>query len=89
MRTSQSFDHLYVNVVRKSEGLRVYNQRFQESDCIRLDWRLVLVHQATPRLPKINLGSFMRLLILSSVLWISALIRKASALIRPDGDPLG
>ena len=55
------------------------NQRFQESDCIRLDWRLVLVHQASPRLPKINLGSFMRLLILSSVLSISALIRKASA----------
>ena len=55
------------------------NQRFQESDCIRPDWRLVLVHQATPRLPKINLGSFMRLLILSSVLSISALIRKASA----------
>ena len=41
------------------------------------DWRLVLVHQATPKLPKITLeGSIMRLLILSSVLSI----RKASAL---------
>ena len=40
------------------------------------DWRLVLVHQATPKLPKITLeGSIMRLLILSSVLSI----RKASA----------
>ena len=30
-------------------------------------WRLVLVHQATPKLPKITLeGSVMRLLILSS-----------------------
>ena len=36
------------------------------------DWRLVLVHQATPKLPKITLeGSIMRLLILSSVLSIS------------------
>ena len=56
------------------------NQRFQESDCLRPDWRLVLVHQATPKLPKITLEGFiMRLLILSSVLSISALIRKASA----------
>ena len=40
------------------------------------DWRLVLVHQATPKLPKITLeGSIMRLLILSSVLSI----KKASA----------
>ena len=40
------------------------------------DWRLVLVHQATPKLPKITLeGSIMRLLILSSGLSI----RKASA----------
>ena len=36
------------------------------------DWRLVLVHQATPKLPKITLeGSVMRLLILSSVLFSS------------------
>ena len=28
------------------------NQRFQESDALRPDWRLVLVHQATPKLPK-------------------------------------
>ena len=40
------------------------------------DWRLVLMHQATLKLPKITLeGSIMRLLILSSVLSI----RKASA----------
>ena len=32
------------------------NQRFQESDALQPDWRLVLVHQATPKLPKINLG---------------------------------
>ena len=36
------------------------------------DWRLVLMHQATPKLPKITLeGSVMRLLILSSVLFSS------------------
>ena len=40
------------------------------------DWRLVMVHQATPKLPKITLeGYVMKLLILSSVLSI----RKASA----------
>ena len=39
------------------------------------EWRLVLVHEATPKLPKITLeGSIVRLLILSSVLSI----RKAS-----------
>ena len=52
------------------------NQRFQESDALRPDWRLELAHQATPKLPKITLeASIMRLLILSSV----ASIRKASA----------
>ena len=51
------------------------NQRFQDSDALRPDWRLVLVHQSTPKLPTITLeGSIMRLLILSSVLSI----RKAS-----------
>ena len=30
------------------------NQRFQENDALRPDWRLVLVHQAIPRLPKIT-----------------------------------
>ena len=52
------------------------NQCFQESDAPQPDWRLVLAHQANPKLPKITLeGSIMRLLILSSVLSI----RKASA----------
>ena len=52
------------------------NQFFQESDALQPDWRLVLAHQANPKLPKITLeGSIMRLLILSSVLSI----RKASA----------
>ena len=56
------------------------NQRFQENDALRPDWRLVLVHQAIPRLPKITLeGPIMRLFILSSGLSISVLIRKASA----------
>ena len=31
------------------------NHRFQESDAPRLDWRLVLVYQATSKLPKITL----------------------------------
>ena len=43
------------------------NQRFQENDAIWSDWRLVLVHQAIPKLPKITLeGSIMRVFILSS-----------------------
>ena len=42
------------------------NQRFQEKDALRPDWRLVLVHQAILKLLKIALdGSIMRLLILS------------------------
>ena len=37
------------------------NQRFQENDALWSDWRLVLVHQAIPKLPKITLeGSIMR-----------------------------
>ena len=56
------------------------NQRFQESDALRPNWRLALVHQGTPKLPRINLeGSVMSLLILLSVLSIRALIRKATA----------
>ena len=56
------------------------NQRFQENDALRPDWRLVLVHQAIPRLPKITLeGPIMSLFILSSGLSITALIMKASA----------
>ena len=56
------------------------HQRFQENDALRPDWRLVLVPQAIPRLPKITLeGPIMRLFILSSGLSISVLIRKASA----------
>ena len=43
------------------------NQRFQENDTFRPDWRLVLVHQPIPKLLKITLyGPIMRLLILSS-----------------------
>ena len=35
------------------------NQRFQENDTLRPDWRLVLVHQAIPKLLKITLdGSY-------------------------------
>ena len=60
--------------------VKACNQRFQENDALRPDWRLVLVHQAIPRLPKITLeGPIMRLFILTSGLSISALIRKASA----------
>ena len=70
--SDQSFDHFYANVSRKSEGLlALVNQRFQESDAL---W---------PH-PKIK-DQFRRVcyeankLILSSVLSISTLIRKASA----------
>ena len=31
------------------------NQRFQENDTLRPDWRLVLAHQAIPKLLKITL----------------------------------
>ena len=56
------------------------NQRIQENDTLRPDWRLVLVHQAIPRLRKTTLeGPIMSLFISSSGLSISALIRKASA----------
>jgi len=75
MPSDQRFDHFYATISRKREGL-LGNQLFQQSDALRPDWRLVLVHQATPKLPKITLeGSIIRLLILSSVLSI----RKASA----------
>ena len=71
IRTDRSFDHFYACLA---------NQRFQENDTLRPDWRLVLVHQAIPKLLKITFdGPIMRLLILSSGLSISALIRKASA----------
>ena len=30
------------------------NQRFQESDALRPDWRLALVHQGTPKLSRIR-----------------------------------
>ena len=30
------------------------NQRFQESNALQPNWRLALVHQATPKLPRIN-----------------------------------
>ena len=63
------------------------NHRFQESDAPRPDWRLVLVYQATSKLPKITLEgsrrSIMRLLILSSVLSIT---ESFSSWLRPDGD---
>ena len=60
--------------------VKACNQRFQENDALRPDWRLVLVHQAIPRLPKITLeGPIMSLFILSSGLSITALIMKASA----------
>ena len=56
------------------------NQRFQENDAFRPDWRLVLERQAIPILQKITLeGPIMSLFILTSGLSISALIRKASA----------
>ena len=65
------------------------NQRFQESVALRPDWRLALVDQATPKPPRIILGgSVMRLLILSSVLSITFLLRKLQ-LLRLDGDPFG
>ena len=79
IRIDQSFDHFYANVARKSEGL-LGEPCFQENDALRPDWRLVLVHQAILKPLKIPLdGSVTRLLILSSRLSISALIRKASA----------
>ena len=79
IRTDQSFDHSHANVTRKSEGL-LGEPRFQENDALRPDWRLVLVHQAILKPLGIPVdGSITRLLILSSRLSISALIRKASA----------
>ena len=66
MPSDQSFDHFYANISRKRESL-LGKPRFQESDVLRADWRLVLVHQAIPKLPKITLeGSIMRVFILSS-----------------------
>ena len=46
IRTDRSFDHFYACLA---------NQRFQENDTLRPDWRLVLVHQAIPKLLKITL----------------------------------
>ena len=44
------------------------NQFFQESDALQPDWRLVLAHQANPKLPNITLeGSIKRLLIVSAI----------------------
>ena len=63
MPSDQRFDHFYATISRKREGL-LGNQLFQQSDALRPDWRLVLVHQATPKLQKITLeGSIVRILI--------------------------
>ena len=74
MPSGQSFDHFYATISRKREGL-LGKPTLPRIDALRPDWRLVLVHQANPKLPKITLeGSIVRILILSSVLSI----RKAS-----------
>ena len=49
MRNDQNFDHFYANVSRKSEGL-VGEPTLPRKP----DWRLVLVHQAIPKPPKIT-----------------------------------
>ena len=75
MPSGQSFDHFYATISRKIEGL-LGKPTLPRIDALRPDWRLVLVHQANPKLPKITLeGSIVRILILSLVLSI----RKASA----------
>ena len=64
MRNDQNFGHFYTNVSCKSEG-----QHFQESNVLQPDWRLVLVHQAIPKPPKITSEGFtMRLLIIVSAI---------------------
>ena len=74
MPSGQSFDNFYATISRKREGL-LGKPTLPRIDALRPDWRLVLVHQANPKLPKITLeGSIVRILILSSVLSI----RKAS-----------
>ena len=45
--SDQSVNHFYANVSRKMKACLV-NQCFRESDAIQPDWRLALVHQATP-----------------------------------------
>ena len=49
IRTDQSFDHSHANVVRKKVKACLANQRFQESDPLRPDWRLVLVYPQTAK----------------------------------------
>ena len=75
MPSDQSFDHFHANISRKRESL-LGKPTLLRKRCTSARLRLVLVHQATPKLPKITLeGSIVRILILSSALSI----RKASA----------
>ena len=53
IHTDQSFDHFLLMLPARVKAWLV-NQHFQESDALRPDWRLVLVHQATPKLPNIT-----------------------------------
>ena len=53
IHTDQSFDHFLLMLPARVKACLV-TQCFQESDALRPDWRLVLVHQATPKLPKIT-----------------------------------
>ena len=53
IHTDQSFDH-FLLMLPQEWRLALVNQHFQESDALWPDWRLVLVHQATPKLPKIT-----------------------------------
>ena len=57
IRIDQSFDHFYANVAPKSEGLLGEPTLFffQENETLRPYWRLVLVHQAIPKLLEITL----------------------------------
>ena len=56
------------------------NRRFQESDALQPDWRLVLVHLGYfPKLPKITFKILRRVYCEAINLIVSALIRKASA----------
>ena len=65
MRTYQSFDHFYANVVRKSEGLLV-EPTLPRKRCTSSRLEVGAGAPSYPKLPKINLeGSIMRLLILS------------------------
>ena len=45
---------LWSKPILSSEIASLVNQRFQESNALHPDWRLALVYQATPKLPRIN-----------------------------------